>query len=353
MSGIAGWQTDQGRIYIRYGKAPYHHKTRPDALCQSYAVWRYPEFGFSFVDRSLGSNYQLTIPSREVFDKMIKERPDIYDPIPTEEKIPLSCQPAVFKDDNSTILEVYQTLSRTDLQEDWQITGKYLKRGIFLFDTTWQEIIRDVKMDPWLYGPEESILLISWDRLTVDPGPYHLVVEYLDTIERRVGRFRDTLNVVSFDHLELAMSDIIMAREIGDYIDAGELRRGGVRIIPNTLHAYDVNSSILVYFEIYHLTLSPAGRTHFTLNLITERIPDTESISSKIRNLFRRKPSARVVTSYDYQGEVQNEVFYHDIQLEENREGRYRLTIQVEDRLSGSSTSETVEFELIDTRSPK
>ena len=113
--------------------------------------------------------------------------------------------------------------------------------------------------------------------------------------------------------------------------------RGGVRIVPNTLHAYDVNSSILVYFEIYHLTLSPAGRTQFTLNLITERIPDTESITSKIRNLFRKKSSARVVTSYDYQGEVQNEVFYHDIQLEENREGRYRLTIQVEDRLSGNS----------------
>jgi GWxTD domain-containing protein len=352
---IPGWKTDQGRVYIRYGKPYFTSKSRPGLDLKSYARWAYPDFSFSFESRSLSRNYDLTIPSKEYYDKLIEVRPDMYDPIEEYQKMPLSCSAANFRTlEGSPMLDMYQSLSRETLDDSLAKTGRYLRRGIFLFDGDWQEVYRNITEEPWLYNPENSKLLIGWHRSEMVPGEHLLVVEYLDAITRKIGRYRDSVDVAHYDHSDLCMSDIVLAREIGDFRDPGEPRRGGKRIIPNTLSAYDESSPVLIYFEIYHLIFNPAGTTSYRLDLITERIEEKPDVMRRIRDLFKRDKEARsVTTSYTYSGNVQNEVFFHELHLQQKRAGSYRLTIRVQDLISDSAAEKTIEFELLNAESIK
>ncbi len=345
--GVGGWQTDQGKIFIRYGSPEYMQKTRPDMKCESYALWEYPNFSFSFVDRSLGRNFQLTIPGRETYEELIRKRPDMSDPVPVERMIALSCSEAHFMDaDGNTVTEIYQTLPQYAPGIDMVRNIKTLKRGIFLFDSSWKEVYRDISTGPYLYAPFESSVLIGWHRLSVLPGKYHLAVEYLDRTGSFMGRYRDTLSVESFRDPRLALSDPVLAREIGEYIDPGELRRGGVRIVPNTLYAYETGSSVLVYFEVYHLTFTPEGQTRYTVHFILEEA-GKEGFTARIRSLFMKKREGKVTSSFPFTGTRQNEVLYQNIDLQNKEPKDYMLTVKVEDMNTRESVQKTIGFSLM------
>jgi hypothetical protein len=148
------------------------------------------------------------------------------------------------------------------------------------------------------------------------------------------------------------MSDLVLAWEIDENHLKGELRKGGMRIVPNTIGAYADSASIPFYFEVYNLTYTPQGLTRYRVTTIVE--PEESAKKSLVGNLFNNilksdKNLGRVVTSFDYQGDTQTESLFQNLTLEAPRPLPYRLTVEIEDLNTGEKTTRHRLFTLMST----
>ena len=195
---------------------------------------------------------------------------------------------------------------------------------------------------PFFYSGPESILSVGWERFRIAPGFYHLVVEFCDPSLHYIGRWKNRIFVKDFFNQNLALSDIVLASEIGGYQEKGELRKGGMRIVPNTLETYPVTSSIPIYFEIYNLTYSVTGGTHYRLILSVECMDKKKSSLGKlIQKIWQKNKSpSKVVTTFEFSGDQRNESLYQMLEIKNPVASDYRLIIEIEDMNSGEKTSQ-------------
>ncbi len=335
----------------------------------SNETWNYPDMNFTFEARHFSDNYTFKWgdtsdrhylaegntkeffwkPPQDhfvTFNNMIKVIPDRYNYITPEFKFPVSCTYSNFQDEaGQPILEVYQSIPEEDVWYAWNTQQADIKRGVFLFDTEWNEVQRRVVSKPFLTYNDDSILLIGWERLKMMPGRYNLAVEFWDEENDRLGRWMNEIIVEDPGKGHLAMSDILLAREIGDYKDIRELRRGGKRIVPNTLESYGLSSIIPIYFEIYSLGYSDEGNTAYRLTLSVESAEEKKGIAKVIGQIFGRKKD-RVITTYEYYGNKRIEPVYQAIELEDPRPQKYLLQVEVMDLLTGVSVKKQKIFGL-------
>ena len=383
LRGVAGWKTDQGNVTIRFGRPLNQSKTWPkineiipDKLpdkgkndtygadiryghpkskfrtsatssvntvkkVQDYpvqhskATWSYPGFAIIFEDVNFDGHYNFY--NRSQFNDFIKKQPERYDYISPADRFIVSCSFASFREkEDRSVLEVYQSIPREKAGSLWFQQEPQLKRGVFLFDKDWREVRSGVSTKPFLMSHEDS-QLIGWFRMRVHPGTYHLVVEFFDEKNRKMGRWLKDINVAAYDNRDLALSDLVLAWEIGDFQEARELRRGGVRIVPNTLEVYPVSSSIPLYFEIYNLTYSNEGSTHYrvTFTVQTEE-EEKRGVAGLVHRLRGREDeSGKVVTSYEYRGDKRSETYYQNLTLEQPLPQNYHISVEVEDLNTG------------------
>jgi GWxTD domain-containing protein len=333
---MPGWKTDGGQVIIRYGHPVLHTKTRPDMRCVSVATWNYPGFSLTFEERTLSNRFELNFKSD--FKAMTEKIPERFDLIPPHQKFPVVCTSACYQSKNDrTTLEIYQSIPRKNADPfEYGQPDRMLTRGIFLFDQNWHQVDKKISQRPFFYSDDESILSVGWERLQVDPGMYHLVVEFSDQTRTHIGRWQKRVLIEDFSHQDLSVSDIVLAREIGSFLEKGELQRGGMRIVPNTLETYPVTSSIPIYFEIYNLTYSGTGTTHYRMTFSVESMEKKSGISKIVQDIFtRNKPANKVVTSYEYHGDQRNEPLYQMLDIENPQESDYLLIIEIEDLNNG------------------
>lgn len=339
--GVEGWRTDRGKVYIRYGPPQNRYKTWPymgasmgigNPVCFSKAVWNYPGFEFVFEDRSLTQNYNFKWGVEDPdyldrFNRMIRRLPERYEYLHPKKRFDLSCSVARFRDEEGrTVFDVYQSIPK----EVMSSRGRG-KRGIFLFDQVWREVLKRAVKNPFL-TPCVDTFLVGWDQMQVDAGTYHLVVEFLDEGGGKIGRWMKDVTIEAYDDRNLAMSDLVLAWEIGDYREEGELRRGGRRIVPNTLGEYSVSSAIPLYFEIYNMAFSREGGTHYRFTFTVQSEEKKGGFGRFIGKLWGGGNKAgKVVTSIEYRGNRRNEKFYQDLTIEGALPRNYRIRVEVED----------------------
>ena len=365
--GIEGWKTDRGKVLIRYGPPDYQYKTRATINASmagipgapgifpvnfSKSVWSYPDFEFVFEDRSFNQNYSFKwgvegTDYLHVFNRMIRTEPDRYDFIHPKSRFELSCSYARFLDNNgSTVLEVYHGFPEKTISTTGNKKKTNLKRGVFLFDPDWKEVRKNVTEGPHLTQYNDTLLL-GWDRIQVTPGAYHLIVEFLDEGKDKIGRWSGQLSVEPINRLRLSISDVVLAWEIGKFRTEEELRRGGVRIVPNTLGTYPLASTIPLYFEIYNLTYSFNGKTHYRVTFTVGSGDEKGKLSRLINGLFGKERSpGRVTTSYEYSGSRSNETVYQNLSLEQPRHGDYHLSVEIIDLNTGEKVGRKKVFVL-------
>ncbi|MFH1942699.1 MAG: hypothetical protein ABIL68_11425, partial [bacterium] len=308
----------------------------------SKAYWSYSGFFIELEDRNLDGRYEFYIPYVEEkkpnknFYLIVEEQPEMYEYTSPAKQFIISCRSAGFREeDNQTILEVYQSIPYSIERAIEERQMLPLKRGVFLFDQDWNEVKKEVVDGPFLTSLQNT-LSVGWSRLDVPPGDYHLVVEYFDETDGRLGRWQKEVTVEPFDDRTLSMSDVVFAWEIGEYKEDGELRRGGLRIVPNTLDLYPVSSAIPLYFEIYNLTYSIEGSTRYKLTYTVQSEEKKVGVSGFVSRLFGGgKQSGKVVTSYEYSGDRRSEKFYQDLNLEGAEAKEYLIRVEVKDLNTG------------------
>jgi len=369
---IEGWQTDPGKVLIRYGKPNTMYRTRPELddvkagdhsmpLNTSKEFWLYPDFQFVFEDRFLSNRYEFVwgdTPEndyRNIYERLITEKPDLYKVETKKEILEIAAEDLVeFKGNADRTAVILNYALPADsiylvLQEDnWQTR---LKRGIFLLDQKWNKRYDSTKE---LYFPESLTTrfgdigyFLDKNEFEISPGNYHFVLEIYDMESDRRGTVRKEIDIRSFSKNELQLSDILLASNIATDSLRYNIHRNELKIEANPFKKYFSNTPIFMYYEIYNLTKAADGLTSFrvdyTLSGNQKKVGSFKKFLEKIK-LFNF--SGDITTTYHYEGTSTIENQYQQLTLNRNQNEDLILTVTVTDLNNATTVSTQTELRI-------
>ena len=349
--GIAGWQTEMGRVYIKYGEPLSRNVTRPEVAQRGIAVqlhtelWAYEGFSFRFRNWNGldGWHFDVSKPFFPYGEWVLDRTPQRFvDPF-RDLKYSMPYQVAAFQDAGKVRLEVAYAIAKERLRMS-QTGGVDLQDGLFLFDGDWKEVSRAVYATRRLADVGQDSLrgqyLLSRSTLMVDPGDYHLIAEVQDRGTRSVGTFRDTFEFPIVGSAP-AMSDLLVATDIR-MDDPFPERREDLRLALNPLHTFHRSESVYVYFEVYNLARDDFGGTKYEITYRVARPEASEVVPGRFEAVALAEPVGEVrmrVGPVREDGPVEYQVRY--IPAERNRVSRMFRRFESE----AGETAVTVRYE--------
>ena len=312
---IAGWRTDKGKTYIRFGRPLHQGSKRPEEegpdplkvvekayggeteLAQTHffiETWTYEGFqlkfvgdgldGWSFAAAEKAGNKETNFSGVSPEYVFRGTSPRYVDPY-QEKKYSMPHQVAAFRQGDSIRVEFSYAIPKGRLRTSDSDSLVDLEDGVFLFDERWKEVYRDPKRFTRLKLPVpqeqaeiDSLLrnnVIFFKTLRVGPGPYHMAVEGREKDTESIGTFRD-LRTFSFADTSLMMSDLLLASRIERRIPIPE-RREDLAVMPNPLRTYYRSNPVSVYFEVYNLKPDGSGKTEYDVSYRISR-PEKQEV---------------------------------------------------------------------------
>jgi len=354
--GIEGWKTPQGQALIRFGPPLGNSLTwatiddNMDGVFPvnlSNEVWSYPGFTIRFEDRNLDGVYEFY--NKDSYNTIVKKHPEMFDFIRPHQKILVSCSVADFQHENNlSSVEIYQNIINNPLDETLETRKGFIKRGVYIFDQEWNEVRSIVSSKPNYYSFNE--MLIGWNHLQLPPGDYYLVVEFMNQETEMIGRWRQDLTIESYDKQNLAISDIVLAWNFGDFTEEKMLQKNDIGILPNALGVYVENPVVHIYFELYNLALFD-DKSNYRITYTIEPDDKNKTRIGKFAQklLGKDKKSEQVAISTEYSGNSSNDFLYHTLTLAKPTPGEYHLNIEVLDLNSYEKTVKRKTFTLKDS----
>ncbi len=372
INGYAGWETDRGQAYIRYGdplsrqmspgdidlgltrsimeeEEMRRRRPRPSGGIFEYHprkdTWTYDGFEVSFVNTNSWDSWRFgtsKLGGRTLnFNELVKAIPDYYR-YPYQYSVPY--QIAQFRrDEGKTSVEVYYALSGDQVTHEEVGPGVRavdVVQAMFLFDAAWDTLRREVgrvRRMPWIqYVSTKRGYLIASEQLTLAPGDYHLAGEAEDQANRKVGTFRDPLRVRRFSRDSLEISSLLMARRIVER-EEWPMERARYMVLPNPLAECSRNGSAWFYFEVYNLARDSFGATHYRIGYQTQVIPEK-------RRLEDPQPQWTTAVSYTYRGARDWEPRYLRVDMADTSPGLRAFRVVIEDSLAGTAAESTTRF---------
>ena len=361
--GIAGWETDMGKVWIRYGR--YVNRVR--TLIPHREIWTYEDFSMNFFSYD-SVHWKLELMKDERWalvpggwgrSQILSPNfylPERYVDPYRDQKYGLPVQVGFFKAEEGQVKVALswgipkRELQYLKLYETYQVD---LDAGIFVHRSNgeevtsvrWQpEAFRDVWTDSlkarYLLGQRDLILAADQQ----DADSLALALEIRDVGKKTVGVFRDTVFVQAFPDDVIAMSSVLLASHAGE-------GKEGIEVIPNPLRTFDADELLYLYFEVYNLVRDAFGQTDFS---VTYRVgpPDLRRFSDKrdrkaIEQLGISDDRWRISVSTDYRGREMQEPVYLSVDLSELGPGVHLLSIVVTDRQTGLQTWRETLFRIL------
>ena len=372
---IEGWQTEQGKIFIKYGspknrvwyKALEVRQPGSDIENFTWDYWHYDDFAFVF-DKPLGVQENLFKLSvwegfnfKEISTDVEKEYPEFYEYEPKGLFIDFTYDAATFRgEDGKTRVEIYYGVPINKIRferEDEYYYGS-LNTGVFLHDRNWNQVLADIQDKDLQY--EVAEIDTSSDKIVVDqfiyqvkPEIYNFGIEIKDWYSDNVGTFRDTLFVEEYGYDSLQISDVQLAWNITITDTTDLITRHNLEIEPNPRRSYWMNQPIYIYYEIYNLLLNDfPGNTDYTVEYNIEYIgEDKYSIVDYVRRLIvNEKQDLGVTTIFTSSGREKDESSFLRIDHTLTKEGPYQLTLKVTDNIAKKTVEKSVMLRLFEER---
>lgn len=372
--GIEGWNTDQGKVYIRFGKPETLYRTRPEIgtsgdgnprnpLNHSKEVWLYPDFEYIFEDRFLQHRYAFAwgnTPENDyqnVFDRMISVQPDYYDFIQKDHIIEMATDITKFRGTGqSTKINLSYAIPADSIHFVYQENTwkSRLNQGIFLLNDNWKKVYQSSKMvqfeESEQFGLSNENYLLHQEDFENRTGKYHLIFEINDLESKKHASIRSEINIKSFEHDELALSDIQLAFKIEQDSTGGYYyTRDDLNFVPNPFKRFITGHPVFIYYEIYNLQKNESGLTSFNVEYTIS--PDKTNINP-IKKMLQRlnlfNQTGEITTSYQIEGDSETEYQYRHIGLGSFSPGSYSLTLRITDLNANKTTTENIQFKLED-----
>ena len=284
--GLAGWQTDKGKTYIKFG-APLHRSVQRAEMGDGASFvrphlefWHYADFRIEFINRD-GLDYWTFSPTAVGFGmaeavaeessrpiassrSVVMNTPARYIDPYGKQKYRMPSLMAAFKEGDSIRVDVVYAIPASKIK---MAPRSEIDEGLFVFTALWDEVSRHVNRNPRFvripgHGQQEDYLM-GQRQIRVAPGEYVAVLEVGDRSSGSIGRIQQAMHC-RFQDAQVDMSDLLLASRI-EMRDPFPEHRDDLDIMPNPLRTYDGSSPIFVYLEVYHLTRDEFGRTQFDI----------------------------------------------------------------------------------------
>jgi GWxTD domain-containing protein len=293
---VAGWQTDMGKAYIKYGHFLARNTKRGDyafdasvdqivanGIDRSMAPLT---FGAPSVTQHNFANQQIETWFYEDFqlafqvsdgvtgDRISKEPllarfSDPYQGV----KYRMPFQASAFREQDSVRIELAYTLPKYKLGQD-AMGQVELQDGVFVFDEAWLATYQDVSTARMMLPPSQDSTvsasdslrqnnLLSMRQIRVPAGVYHVVAESRDPASGAIGTFR-LLRKFGFSDTSLAASDLMLASQIASETPFPEVRND-LNIVPQPNRTFSQSEPVFVYLEMYNLTRNNFGKTDYAI----------------------------------------------------------------------------------------
>ncbi|KPK96259.1 hypothetical protein AMJ80_01005 [bacterium SM23_31] len=362
--GIEGWQTDRGKMLIKYG-LPKNRVQYGFPFTKDY--WHYDNFAYVFerLGWDINGVFVLTVWDNMDFRKIVtdieKNYPEFYEYEPKGKIIDFYLDAADFRgDEGETRVEFYYGIPFNRLRFDEE--GEYyygnFRTGVFLHDQDWNRILEDVQ-DKDLQFSAVSIdtlyksLGVDKFEYQVKPGKYNYAFEIMDWYSDNAGTLHDTIDVEEYGYNTLQISDIQVAWDITMLNPDTLIFRDNLDIDPNPRRIYLMDESIYIYYEIYNLLLDgfPGGSDYTVEYKLQYLEKDKPWIVDFVRKLvINSKQDKGVATSFNVRGRERNESAFLRIDHKIKKTGQYRLTLKITDNIVEKSVEKSADFHLFENK---
>ncbi len=206
--------------------------------------------------------------------------------------------------------------------------------GAVYFDEQWQQFAKydQVKDYSFEKQPKDSHFLFQGFWTRVPPGQYNLAIKAITADSRKGQIYRMGFKVESFRDSLLSISDI----QIGERIPRGvryNQDEDRIPLVANPFHVFDKEKPLRIFFEIYNLDADINNRSQY-------------AVMYAVRSLDARKESI-ISLRQEYEGEPKIERVVLDINIAKLPKGDTKLTVMIEDLVSGETVERDYEFEIM------
>ena len=343
-----GWDTEIGRIFIRYGQPVrtlqccYGGQTdmSPVALAR-FQYWSYGPTGpnFYFWRFRTRRRAQIAESALTLADQLIDVMPERYAPVNPTATHALPVQVARFRGTRPDLvrLEIYASVPLDSLGVT---AGDTLDAGVFLFDAANAPVWRRVHAAP---VSERGVGLTY--RVEVPPASFRFAVETResgpDTVPRPAARATGGIVAEALGP-GLAMSDLLVADVIEPRV-AGASTREQLTIAPSRGLAFGPLDPIHVYFELYGLTVDEDALATYEAELtVTEVSEERRGVLARVfrgaADLLFGGDEGPSTVRWERTAPVLDDRAsdFLRIELPDLEPGRYAIAIAVTDRASGA-----------------
>lgn len=234
----------------------------------------------------------------------------------------------------------------------------HLKGSVAIFDSLYHRVATD-SIDTDVLAPTLVATLrgayISQFNFELPPGAYHMALRVECEAADRLGILRADFECPRYPEDRLAMSDLQLSPQIvipyrntptdtaAAGLQADRFLKNGLRIMPLPGLTIDRSRMLYVYFEIYNLAQNAAGKTRYDIEYALRELEGGGSIVSR---LFGGKKPVLAVTE-TREGVERNPVEHIGIELKQQPEGKYMLTVSVRDRIHHASAEASVPIRIV------
>ena len=357
---IAGWQTDRGKTYIRYGKPQhvieYGKSMEFDAIYPPMQIWVYPQFQLSFSDEFWNGMYQFTEPSldpRSIFkertpinyslvaENVFSEWPEHFDFKLSGGTFIVPYQIYFFKDQNQTL--GYLTFGLPKEEEIYYPTQKFTT-ALFILGTEnlpTKQVVLDFEevLKPNSFKRNQIINSLSFYP---DSNTMSYSFEILNRTLNKNFVDRQRISIPIFSDSLLSVSDVVLADHISIRPQTNQLTRNNFTIYPNISQIFHKNDTLFVYFEIYNLFLDQNGMVHYTV----ESGLTKKASGGLLATIFGKDKKMSVVN--EYSGRRTSDFVIQSVDIRNLEGGIYDFEIVVRDEVKNGIFSRKTEVRLLE-----
>ena len=346
-----------------------------DASIVPWETWVYVNVGggieITFTDEFHNGTYNYApapldarIPSRQqamltrynphnVYRMAAAATPDYYVPPQNEDPMEFYYDSADFRSYQGydTALEVYAGIPRHQghYLDDNDRTEIEADRTVALRNQTSGAVYRSRERIRFAskgdVTTERSAFVPDVARMDVPAGLYRMEVKMKDRLSTRHARYRQDVEVESYEGTGLQISDLEMAWRISRSENDGKFSKGELWVIPMPTRTYAKGKSIFIYYEIYNLTQEEFGQTNYQVSytVTSNDNPSTVGIISSLTR-WREGKREELAVTYEQQGSAAQEAEYVELEVENRPPGKYLLKVTVRDVNSGETAEKDAGF---------
>jgi len=364
-AGLKGWETERGKVYISFGAPDSVETIRAFKGHPRTQVWHYKDFKLSFSEYHNDGNFYLSnfdqgnkfcVPnSYLLFEEKRNEK--ICSFIPKDRYTELSSGAFFFGAPDQNDQEIYIGYLLTELPD-----YKYLKTPLNEYDFTLE--IYDNEFDQIVETPVSFSFIRKKFGQLITPGSAGLinfpvpasrgiiVLKGVNKSDSSRCSFHQYFDVTDLSAPGLSVSNIIIASDLEtDLYMSGAIKRKRISFIPEKEDDIRPVGNSFLYFEINGLMKGIDGKYEFLEDIRIKRVreknpdPDLLDFLNKLVNfLFRKDTKYKEINSY-FSRESSVQQFYK-IDLTGYEPGKYEITVEIEDKVSGTTIEEISYFEV-------